>query len=100
MLGRTTAERLKVFDDMKDFYGVRSTIVHGGTMSTGQQGMLARMEDARELMRRLLVAFLRLAASSSSTRYTKSFFKKHLDAELQDEQARRRMLRELGIIGR
>jgi hypothetical protein len=100
MLGRTAEERLQVFDNTKDFYGVRSTIVHGGTLSRGQRAMLAHVEDARELVRRLLVAFVRLAASSSPTRYTKSFFMKGLDAELQDEQARRRMLLDLGIIGR
>lgn len=97
MLGRTTSERVQVFNDMKRFYDVRSKIVHGATLRGWRPEMLARADDARELVRRLLVAFARLAASSATTRYTKSFFQDDLDAVLQDEQARRRMLRDLGL---
>ena len=100
MLGRTTVERVQVFHDMKRFYDVRSKIVHGSTLTGWRPAMLARTEDARDFVRRLLVALVRLAASSTPTRYSKRFFEEGLDAELQDEQARRRMLRELGIIVR
>ena len=99
MLGRTTQERVQVFEDMKRFYDVRSKIVHGATLAGWRLGMLARADDARELVRRLLVAFVRLAVSSSPT-YTKKFFEERLDAVLHDEEARRRMLRDLGIIRR
>jgi len=98
MLGRTNAERVQVFDDMRRFYAIRNSIVHGDKLTETQGQRLGRVDDARDYIRRLLVAFVRLAASSSPTRYTKQFFKEDLDAELQDEQARRRMLRELGII--
>jgi hypothetical protein len=97
MLGRTDAERVQVFDDMRRFYAIRNSIVHGDRLSDAQLQMLGRVDDAREYIRRLLVAFVRLAVSSSPTRYTKQFFKESLDAELQDEQARRRMLRDLGL---
>jgi hypothetical protein len=100
MLGRTTTERVQVFNDMKRFYEVRSKVVHGAALTKWRPAMLARTEDARDFTRRLLVAFVRLAASSTPSRYTKQFFEESLDAELQDEQARRRMLRELGIIGK
>jgi hypothetical protein len=99
MLGRTAAEWVAVFKDMKRFYDVRSKTVHGAELKGWRPGVLARADDARELVRRLLVAFVRLAASSSPTRYTKTFFNEDVDAVLQDEQARRRMLRDLGIIG-
>jgi|GEM_PF-2563685 len=98
MLGRTDAERLQVFDDLRRFYAIRNSVVHGDRLKETQRQMLGRVDDARGYIRRLLVAFVRLAASSSPTRYTKQFFKENLDAELQDEQARRRMLRELGLI--
>ena len=98
MLGRTDAERVHVFDGMRRFYAIRNSIVHGDRLSEVQGQRLGRVDDARDSVRRLLVAFVRLAASSSPTRYTKQFFKDDLDAELQDERARRRMLRELGII--
>jgi Apea-like HEPN len=98
MLGRTNAERVQVFDDMRRFYAIRNSIVHGDRLTETQGQRLGRVDDARDYVRRLLVAFVRFAASSSPTRYTKQFFKDDLDAELQDEQARRRMLRELGII--
>jgi Apea-like HEPN len=100
LLGRTNAERVAVFGDMKRFYDVRSKIVHGATLTGWRPAMLGRADDARELMRRLLVAFLRLAASTAATRYTKKFFAEELDAELQDEPARRRMLQALGITRR
>jgi hypothetical protein len=72
--------------------------VHGDRLTEAQRQRLGRVDETRDYVRRLLLAFVRLAASSSPTRYTKQFFKEDLDAELQDEQARRRMLRELGII--
>ena len=100
MLGRTDAERVQVFDDIKHSYRIRNSVVHGDRLTEAQWRMLARVDDARGYMRRLLVAFVRLAVSSSPTRYTKQFFKEDLDAELQDEQARRRMLRDLGLMGR
>ena len=98
ILGRTNAERVQVFDDMRRFYAIRNSIVHGDRLTEAQGQRLGRVDDPRHYVRRLLVSFVRLAASSSPTRYTKQFFKDDLDAELQDEQARRRMLRELGII--
>jgi len=98
MLGRTNAERVQVFDDVRRFYAIRNSIVHGDRLTETQGQRLGRVDDVRDYVRRLLVAFVRLAASSSPTRYAKQFFKEGLDAELQDEQARRRMLRELGII--
>jgi Apea-like HEPN len=100
LLGRTSSERVQVFRDMRRFYEVRSKIVHGGTLRGWRPAMLARADDARELVRRLLVAFVRLAASPSTTRYTRQFFEEELDAELQDERARRRMLQDLGLARR
>jgi len=75
MLGRTDAERVQVFDDMRRFYAIRNSIVHGDRLSEVQGQRLGRVDDARDSVRRLLVAFVRLAASSSPTRYTKQFFK-------------------------
>src|SRR5205823_2605732 len=57
MLGRTGAERVQVFNDMKRFYDVRSKIVHGSALTRWRPAMLARTEDARDFVRRLLVAF-------------------------------------------
>jgi hypothetical protein len=98
LLGRTAAERVQIFTDMKRFYAIRSKIVHGDRLTETQGKRLERVDDARDHVRRLLVAFVRLAASSLPTTYTKQFFKEGLDAELQDEQGRRHMLRELGLI--
>jgi hypothetical protein len=100
MLGRADVERVQVFDDIRRFYAIRNSIVHGDRLTETQGQRLGRVDEARDYVRRLLVAFVHLAASSLPTRYTKQFFKDDLDTELQDEQARRRMLRELGIISR
>jgi hypothetical protein len=79
ILGRTDAERVQVFDDIRRFYAIRNSVVHGDRLNETQWQLLGRVDDAREYIRRLLVAFVRLAASSSSTRYTKQFFKENLD---------------------
>lgn len=98
LLGRTTEERLRIFQAMKDFYDVRSKAVHGATMKAKQLQTLERVDDARDFVRRLLLAFVRLAASPSAT-YNRAFFNERLDAALQDDRARRLLLRALGPAG-
>lgn len=100
LLGRSDAERVHVFQDIMRFYKIRNSIVHGDRLKDPQLQTLTRVDDARGYMRRLLVAFVRLAMSSSLTRYTKQFFREDLDTELQDQRARRRMLQDLGLMGR
>jgi hypothetical protein len=98
LLGRTTEERLRIFQAMKDFYDVRSKAVHGATMKAKQLHTLERVDDARDFVRRLLLAFVRLTASPSA-RYNRAFFNERLDAALQDDRARRLLLRALGLAG-
>jgi hypothetical protein len=98
LLGRTAEERLQIFDAMKRFYDVRSKTVHGASLRGWRLQVLAEVDDARQLVRRLLLAFVRLAASPSPT-YNRKFFDERLDATLQDEQARKRLVREIGFSG-
>jgi hypothetical protein len=98
LLGRTDAERVQVFKDIIRFYNIRNKIVHGDGLKEAQLRALTQVDDVRQYIRRLLVAFVGLAASSTPTRYTKQFFREDLDTELQDQQARRRMLRDLGLM--
>ena len=98
LLGRTDAERVDVFQDIMRFYKIRNSIVHGDRLTDAHMQTLARVNDARAYMRRLLVAFVRLAASTSPTRYTRRFFREDLDTELQNQRARRQMLRDLGLM--
>jgi len=100
LLGRSDAERVHIFQDIMRFYKIRNSIVHGDRLKDAQLQTLTRVGDGREYMRRLLVAFVRLAVSSSPTRYTKQFFREDLDTELQDQRARRRMLQNLGLMRR
>ena len=55
MLGRTNAERVQVFDDMRRFYAIRNSIVHGDRLTEAQGQRLGRVDDARDYVRRLLV---------------------------------------------
>ena len=96
LLGRSAEERLQIFDAMKDFYDARSKTVHGAPLKAKQHRALGNVDDARDFVRRLLMSFVRLAASPSP-RYTPKFFKEDLDAVLQDESARRDLLQALGL---
>jgi Apea-like HEPN len=97
MLGRTAEERKMIFRAMKFFYDARSKTVHGAALSNKQRNTLARVEEAREIIRRLLRAFVRMAEISSAS-YDAKFTTELLDYILQDELARRRMMKELGVI--
>jgi hypothetical protein len=68
--------------------------VHGATLRAKQLRTLEQTDNARDFIRRLLLAFVRLAASPSPT-YSRKFFDERLDGVLQDEQSRRRLIQEL-----
>jgi hypothetical protein len=96
LLGWTPQTRAHVFESMKLFYDTRSRIVHGQPLRPKHADMLAQVEEARDYVRRLLCAFVPIAARSAPT-YDKKFFDTGLDIVLQDERARRRLIRELKI---
>lgn len=96
LLGRTTEERLRIFDAMKRFSDVRSKTVHGDRLRGTLLQVLEDVDAARGLVRRLLLAFIRLAVSPSDT-YDRKFFEQRLDATLQDDRARRLLMQALGL---
>jgi hypothetical protein len=96
LLGRTTEERLQIFEAMKRFYDVRSKTVHGDNLKGKHLQVLQDVDDARDVVRRLLRGFIQLADSPAPT-YNRDFFDQRLDAVLQDERARRKLLWDLGL---
>jgi hypothetical protein len=83
---------------MKGFYDARSKVVHGAQVKARQTGFLERVEVAREYLRRLLVASVRLATSPAPAD-TSRFFEDGggLDDALQSAKERARLRSTLGL---
>ena len=67
-------ERIRTFQDVKRWYGLRSKLVHGGGLKAQDQVLLNDLDPLRETVRRLLVGFLKLAVDNSPE-YGANFFK-------------------------
>ena len=57
--------RIQVYELVKDYYKVRSTLVHGGDLEEKESAMLTNNDELLGVLRRMLVAFLRLATGQS-----------------------------------
>jgi hypothetical protein len=90
-------ERAELFSAMKGFYDTRSRVVHGGDLKTKHQQCLARLEELRSHVRRLLRSFVAFGVSPPHG-YSKGFFKERLDAVLLDATEREKLRRALGLI--
>jgi hypothetical protein len=87
ILGNDDDERVGIFEWMKSYYDTRSRVVHGDTLSGKHRRHLADQEALREMVRRLLVGFLRLTISTEHA-FDKTFFKKKLDSALLHNESR------------
>jgi hypothetical protein len=65
ILASDDADRIELFKLMKMYYGIRCTLVHGSDLDKKQAKMTADNEPLKEIIRRLLVAFLRLSVDTS-----------------------------------
>jgi hypothetical protein len=63
LLGRDPEERKNIFRQVKQFYGLRSRIVHGADIDSKMKRRFDELEAMRELLRRLLLSVMALAAN-------------------------------------
>ena len=96
LLAKDDAERGALLYDIKGFYDTRSALVHGGRLKEKHQARLARVDELRSLVRRVLRALVRFAVRGAGT-YTKEFLQAHLDAALVDATEREKLRRALGL---
>lgn len=98
LLASSDSERAQMFKTMKDFYDTRSKLVHGAALKAKHHQCLQRVDDLRALVRKLLRAFVALAANPPEM-YNKAFFNERLDMALIDATERERLRATLGLEG-
>ena len=65
LLGETDDHREQVFETLREYYKIRSKIVHGSTLSAERLAQVQNDEPLREILRRTLRAFIHLLANPS-----------------------------------
>ena len=96
LLAESDPERAEMLKLMKDFYDTRSALVHGSQLSEKHRRRLAKNDDLRALVRRLLRAFVTFAAKPPGT-YDRKFFTEQLDVALVDATERDNLRTALGL---
>lgn len=86
-------ERLELFEKMADYYEVRNKIVHGGSLEAKHRDVVNKEAELRNVLRQLLLGFLRLA---DANRVTKTFYRE-LDATLQHTEKRKNLRKSMGF---
>jgi hypothetical protein len=84
LLGDTSESRRMIYKQLRDFYGLRSKIVHGSTLSNTQRERLKTVQSLRDIARRVVLAVLGICASIPLG----SHFYAALDEMSLDEQKR------------
>lgn len=97
LLASDDDQRAILLRTVKDFYNVRSRIVHGGHLSPKQNKSLAAVDELRDLVRRLLYSFVQFAANDKPT-LSKGYFAEELDAALIHAQSRENLRKLLRLV--
>jgi hypothetical protein len=63
LLGADAPSRRQLFEDMKDFYDVRSAVVHGSQIKPKHQTRMEQSDILREIVRKTLLTVLPLVAA-------------------------------------
>lgn len=98
LLASSDGERAQMLKTMKDFYDTRSKLVHGAALKAKHHQCLQRVDDLRALVRKLLRAFVTLAANPPEM-YSKAFFNERLDMALIDATEREKLRAALALEG-
>jgi hypothetical protein len=85
LLGSDATSRRTLFNDMKEFYDLRSTVVHGSELKSKHETRLERLDELREILRRTLLAVIALIAEGISKSELEFLF----DEIVLDEEKRR-----------
>jgi hypothetical protein len=96
ILAADDAERVRIFNEMKAYYDLRSKLVHGASLREKHHRLLADVEPLRHLVRELLRGFIHMALTPGHP-YSKRFFDERLDAALLDRAERDRLRSTLGM---
>jgi hypothetical protein len=97
LLADSDEERARLLRIVKEFYDTRSRIVHGGRLKTKQQEHLLKVDELRDLVRRLLVAFVAFAADDKRVA-SKGLFHSELDSILVDSRKREELRQLLALV--
>lgn len=96
ILAADDEERVAIFERMKIYYDTRSRIVHGGVLKEKQLQVIRNPRPLLDIVRQLLVAFLRLVDSSYILHLEN--FKDEIDSILQHAQRRAELRKAMGMI--
>jgi hypothetical protein len=81
ILADSSEERSNLLKLLKDFYDTRSRVIHGANLKEKHQALLRRVDELRDIVKRLLVAFIRLG-NTKPDEYGKNFWQERLDSVL------------------
>jgi hypothetical protein len=96
ILANTDEERSNLLKLLKDFYDTRSRVIHGDNLKEKHQAVLPRVDELRTIVRRLLVAFIRLG-NAKPAEYGKNFWQEKLDGVLVNTVEREKLRVALGL---
>jgi hypothetical protein len=96
ILADTDEERSNLLKLLKDFYDTRSKVIHGANLKEKHQALLRRVGELRNIVKRLLIAFIRLG-NTRPAEYGKNFWQDKLDAVLVNTVERERLRLALGL---
>lgn len=98
LLADSDAERVELFNLLKSFYRVRSTIVHGGTLKEAAFDLLAREPELRQIVRSLLRGLL-FMTDDPVLAPTREFLSRTIDEYVLDSGKRVRLRVAMGTEG-
>jgi Apea-like HEPN len=96
ILADTDEERSNLLKLLKNFYNTRSRVIHGANLQAKHQTLLQSVDELRNIVKRLLVAFIRLG-NTKPAEYGKNFWQEKLDALLVNTVERERLRVALGL---
>jgi hypothetical protein len=96
LLAGTDDERSRLLKLLKDFYDTRSKVIHGVHLRLKHHTLLQRIEELRQIVRRLLVAFIHLT-NTKPQEYGGGFWQEKLDGALVNAGERDKLRAALGL---
>jgi hypothetical protein len=96
LLAISDDERVLIYETLRDYYGIRSKVVHGSALSDLEARRLNEDEPLRNLVRRALRAFLFLVVNPGDWSLNRRFYKE-VDAVLLHTLSRTNLQAAMGL---
>jgi hypothetical protein len=96
LLADNDDERSTLLKLLKEFNDTRSKVIHGAHIKAKHQMLLQRVDELRNIVKRLLIAFIRLA-NSKPAEYGKGFWQEKLDGVFVNAVERQKLRAALGL---